>query len=80
MTKEMRNSNLPNRKKLLNSKWTAIKPEGKEKHFNVTRVKLDDDDDQIIEFIILTAVLTNKNYKIDYKDLKNELNWKQGWK
>jgi tryptophan-rich hypothetical protein len=76
----MNKSNLPNRKKLLNSKWTAIKPDNKEKHFVVSYVKLNDDDNQIIEFVILTAVLTNKTYQIDYKELKNEKEWKQGWK
>jgi len=72
--------NLPNKKKLLNSKWTATNPERKEKHFTVTQVKLNEDDPQIVEFIVLTAVINSKNYKIDYKELTNHLNWIQGWK
>ena len=80
MSEIINNSNFPNRKKLNNSKWTATKPVNKEKHFVVSYVKLDDDDNQIIEFVILTAVLTNKTYQIDYKELKNEKEWKQGWK
>ena len=30
-------------KKLLNSKWTAIRPINKEKHFVVSRVEFDDE-------------------------------------
>jgi tryptophan-rich hypothetical protein len=71
--------NQPNRKKLLNSKWTAIDPKSKEKHFSITYVKVNDDDIQVIDHIILTAVLTGINYKMNYDDLKSELNWKQGW-
>jgi len=69
-----------NRKKLLNSKWTALNPKNKEKHFTVTQVKLNEEDPQVIDFIILTAVFTNKSYQMNYKELGNELNWKKGWK
>lgn len=68
-----------NIKKLLNSKWTAVSPKNKEKHFIVTKVKLNKDDPQIVDFIILTAVLTSKNYKFTYKQFKNQLDWIQGW-
>ena len=79
MNKVFNKSNFPNRKKLLNSKWTATKPVNKEKHFIISKVKLDDDDSQIIEFVILTAVFTNMNYKMSYRDLQNVLYWEQGW-
>jgi len=69
-----------NKKKLQNSKWTAISPEKKEKHFTVTQVKLNEDDPQIVDFIILTAVLTNQNYKVNYIDFKNQTKWIEGWK
>ena len=68
-----------NRKKLLGSNWTAVNPKNKEKHFTVTQVKLKTEDPQVIDFIILLAVYTNKSYKVDYKVLENEENWKQGW-
>ena len=69
-----------NRKKLLNSKWTAIKPKNKEKHFTVTKVQLNEEDPQIIEYIVLTAVMTKKNYKLHLNDLQDHLIWTQGWK
>jgi tryptophan-rich hypothetical protein len=73
------NKNRPNRKKLLNTKWTAISPENKEKHFVVSKVNINEIDPQVIDSIVLTAVLTNKNYTIDYRELENELIWQQGW-
>ena len=67
-------------KKLLNSKWTAVSPQNKEKHFVVTKVKTNDEDDQVIDWIILTAVMTGREQRLDPKVLKDELVWKQGWK
>ncbi|MBO6198792.1 MAG: TIGR02450 family Trp-rich protein, partial [Psychrobacter sp.] len=32
-----------NPKKLLNSKWTAVKPTNKEKHFLVTEIEFDEE-------------------------------------
>jgi tryptophan-rich hypothetical protein len=80
MAKDMKNKNLPNRKKLLNSNWTAIKPVSKEKHFTVTEVELSEKDPQVILSIVLTAVMTKTSYKIDYQELADELKWQQGWK
>ncbi len=75
----MKNKNHPNKKKLLNSKWTAAEPKNKEKHFTVTEVKLNDNDPQIIDFIVLTAIFTGKTYQINHRQLENESSWKQGW-
>jgi len=69
-----------NRKKLLNSKWTAVRPQKKEKHFIVTKVKLNEEDPQIIDYIVITSAFTNNSYQIDYKDLQNDEVWLQGWK
>jgi tryptophan-rich hypothetical protein len=80
MAKDMKNKNLPNRKKLLNSNWTAIKPTNKEKHFTITKVEVSEKDPQIILFIVLTAVMTKTNYKTDYQALTDESKWQHGWK
>lgn len=79
MQNDIKKRNIPNKKKLLNSKWTAINPENKEKHFNVTKVIISEDDPQVVLYIILTAILTSKDYKISYRDLENEDKWMQGW-
>ena len=80
MVKAIKTNNLLSPKKLLNSKWTACTPKNKEKHFLVTHVKLNEEDTQKVDFIILTAAFNNKNYKMNYLELKNSLIWKQGWK
>ena len=67
-----------NPKKLLNSKWTAIKPARKEKHFLVTELKFDDNG-QVIHCII-EAVISNRSALIDWNVLKDSDNWLQGWK
>ena len=75
----MINKNPVNRKKINQSKWTAITPIKKEKHFVVSEVSYNPDNEQIIDFIIITSVLSNSNYKLDIKDLEDKLKWSQGW-
>ena len=67
-----------NPKKLLHSKWTAVSPVNKEKHFMVTELKFDEEDNVI--HCLLEAVLTNREMPIDWQALKDTANWRQGWK
>lgn len=67
-----------NPKKLLNSKWTAVRPLHKEKHFIVTEVEFDDDDNVIL--CSIEAVISNRSQSIDWHDLTNDKHWQQGWK
>ena len=67
-----------NPRKLLNSKWTAVKPVNKEKHFMVTEVEFDEEDNVI--HCLIEAVISNNVNSIDWTDLKNDNNWRQGWK
>jgi len=64
-------------KALLHSKWTKVKVENKEKHFIITKVKTDED--QRISVCIIEAVISHKEYAINWRDLKNSLCWKTGW-
>jgi tryptophan-rich hypothetical protein len=66
-----------NPKKLLNSKWTIIKSTNKEKHFLVTAV--DFDDDGIIIYCLIEAVMTRCSTEIDWRTLKNSDQWINGW-
>ena len=68
-----------NSKKLLNSKWTALKPVNKEKHFMVTKVQNNLSNPQIIEAISLQALMSKKIYVLKPSDLKDTKLWKQGW-
>lgn len=65
-------------KKLLNSKWTAVAPQSKEKHFIVTSVEFDEEG-RVIECII-EAVMTEREVSINWRDLKDRTHWKMGWK
>jgi tryptophan-rich hypothetical protein len=67
-----------NPKKLLNSKWTAVNPIKKEKHFLVTELEFDEDDNVI--YCAIEAVISNRSASINWQDLKNTAAWLQGWK
>lgn len=69
--------NLVNAKALLHSKWTKIEVTNKEKHFIITKVEKDEDQ-KIVECII-EAVISNQEYSINWRDLKNSNQWKIGW-
>lgn len=66
-----------NPKKLLNSKWTAVTPRNKAKHFLITEVEFDEEG-QLIHCVI-EAVLSKKAEAIDWKELKDSDTWRQGW-
>ena len=65
-------------KKLLNSKWTAVNPVKKEKHFLVSEVDFDDEGEVI--HCLIEAVISNRSELIDWESLKDSDNWLQGWK
>ena len=67
-----------NPKKLLHSKWTAVQPVNKEKHFMVTEVEFDGEG-AVVDCVI-EAVMSKRSESIDWTVLKNTDNWRQGWK
>ncbi|MGE6315195.1 TIGR02450 family Trp-rich protein [Shewanella baltica] len=67
-----------NPKKLLNSKWTAVKPTNKEKHFLVTEIEFDEED--LVISCSIEAVMSKRVISINWHDLKDEDLWLQGWK
>lgn len=67
-----------NPKKLLNSKWTAVNPVNKEKHFLVTEIEFDKNGNVV--HCLIEAILSNRSEPIDWKQLKNQAIWQQGWK
>lgn len=68
-----------NPKKLLNSKWTAVTPSNKEKHFIVTKLVAPAFDHQAIELIELEAVMTNRKQILKWQQLNETAKWLQGW-
>jgi tryptophan-rich hypothetical protein len=69
-----------NPKKLLLSKWTAVKPVAKQKHFMVSKIIFPDVPDQPIEFVEIEAIYTKKTKQIAWRELTNTDMWLQGWK
>ena len=73
----MTEKNKFNKKKLLLSKWTAVDPKGKEKHFMVSSL-LEDENGKVFA-CVLEAVLTTNEYQIDTDELKDASRWRMGW-
>lgn len=63
--------------KLLLSKWTAVSPKNKEKHFLVT--KLIKNEEEVVVTCILEAVYSRTEYTIEASQLKNSDQWLIGW-
>lgn len=68
-----------NPKKLLLTKWTAVKPIQKRKHFLVSKVILPELPESAIEFVEIEAVFDKKTELIPWRDLKDTEIWLQGW-
>lgn len=64
--------------KLTNSKWTAVTPVNREKHFLVTEVEFEESG--TVLSCKIEAVMSNNEYFIDWKTLKDTNQWRQGWK
>jgi tryptophan-rich hypothetical protein len=71
--------NLLSPKKLLLTKWTAVKPLHKRKHFLVSKVILPELAEQAIEFVELEAVFDQHIRIIPWRELKDAEIWRQGW-
>ncbi|MEJ6515999.1 MAG: TIGR02450 family Trp-rich protein [Pseudomonadales bacterium] len=67
-----------NPKKLLHSKWTAVNPTNKERHFLISELEFDQEGD--ITLCLLEAVISNRSEPIVWQTLKNNEKWLQGWK
>ena len=64
--------------KLLLSKWTAVVPQNRERHFLVSRL-LRDEAERVVG-CELEAVLTRRVQSIDWRALQDEAVWQQGWR
>ncbi|WP_231890274.1 TIGR02450 family Trp-rich protein [Methylomonas methanica] len=68
-----------NPNKLLLSKWTAVAPQHKEKHFIVSKLLLPEDPNAPLELIELEAVYSKRAQVIPWRDLRDTETWRQGW-
>lgn len=65
--------------KLLLSKWTAVQPQGKDKHHLVTRVIQPDEPAAPIVWVEIEAVMSRQSRRIAWRELKDTTLWRQGW-
>ena len=66
-------------KKLLLSKWTAVKPLDRDKHFLVAKVVLPDEPGAAVEWVEIEAVMSKAARRIAWRDLRDAAQWRQGW-
>jgi tryptophan-rich hypothetical protein len=67
-----------NPRKLLRSKWTAVSPVNKEKHFLITDIEFDEEG--VVIQCEIEAVMSKRTQLIDWRQLKKQDVWLQGWK
>jgi tryptophan-rich hypothetical protein len=70
---------LLNPKKLLLTKWTAVKPVAKQKHYLVSRVIKPELPTAPIERVEIEAVFSKAVQQIAWRDLQDDSVWRQGW-
>jgi len=68
-----------NPKKLLLSKWTAVTPIAKQKHFLVSRVIQPELVTDPVEFVEIESVFSKATQIIQWRALQNDEVWRQGW-
>jgi tryptophan-rich hypothetical protein len=66
-------------KKLLLTKWTAVKPSHREKHFVVLRVIEPEPPSTRIEQVELQAVHSGRVSLLHWRELTDASLWRQGW-
>lgn len=68
-----------NPKKLKLTKWTAVKPVAKQKHFLVSKVIQPELPNLPIEFVEIESVFSKATQIIPWRELQNDEVWRQGW-
>ena len=74
----MRGRNPVNRVKLPGSKWTAVRPENREKHF-IVRGWVRDADGQPTDEVEIVAILTRVVRVLRWRELEDWDRWRIGW-
>jgi tryptophan-rich hypothetical protein len=68
-----------NPKKLLLSKWTAVTPVAKQKHFLVSRVIQPELPTDPIGLVEIESVFSKETQVIPWRNLQDAEVWRQGW-
>lgn len=67
-------------RKLLQSKWTAVVPQGRQKHFIVVRLIERESPELPAEQVEIEAVHSRRRRIIDWRELRDPSRWHQGWR
>lgn len=68
-----------NPKKLHLTKWTAVKPVAKQKHYLVSKVIKPELPNEPVEFVEIESVFSKASQVIPWRELQNDDVWLQGW-
>lgn len=68
-----------NPRKLMLSKWTAVLPLKKEKHFLVISLVKPEPPEGPLEFVEMEAVFSRRSFIIPWRELSDIDRWRQGW-
>ncbi len=66
-------------RKLLHTKWTAVAPTRREKHFLVTRLVTPDAPGTPLVHVEIEAVHSKRVRVIAWRELRDAAAWRQGW-
>jgi tryptophan-rich hypothetical protein len=72
-------SNALSPKKLLHTKWTAVEPRNKEKHFLVTKVIQPEPPGSPVVSVEIVAVHSKRAQIIGWRELTDVARWRRGW-
>jgi tryptophan-rich hypothetical protein len=61
------------------TKWTAVSPLKKQKHFLVSKVIKPDLPNDPVEWVEIESVFSKSTQIIRWRDLQNDEVWLQGW-
>ena len=68
-----------NPKKLLLSKWTAVQPIARNKHFLVAKVILPEPPALAVAWVDLEAGHSKTITRMAWRELRDSSRWRQGW-
>jgi tryptophan-rich hypothetical protein len=66
-------------KKLLLSKWTAVHPVARQKHFLVSQVVQPEPPEGPVLWVDIEAVHSGQTRRIAWRELRDTAVWRQGW-
>jgi tryptophan-rich hypothetical protein len=66
-------------KKLLLTKWTAVTPVARDKHFVVVKVLEPELPGAPVEWVELEALFSKRVQRLAWRELRDVAVWRQGW-